>query len=128
MGIVSMGVYNPHMSLYPHTSIGSSISPCTSVCSPYTMFSIWHGDFRGYLYNPYVLGTFGWHQYICQAFLCLSVYPFAFQFIKVMPFAPHHCGLHLYWAGWLWMSAMLHAVVPFFVAFSLCLKFLLPQL
>ena len=34
-----------------------------------------------------------------------------------MPVATHHCGLLLYWIGCLWMSAILHAVVPFFVVF-----------
>ena len=34
-----------------------------------------------------------------------------------MPVAPHHCGFLLYWTGCLWMSAMLHAVVPFFAVF-----------
>ena len=28
------------------------------------------------------------------------------QFITVMPVAPHHCGLLLYWTGCLWLSAM----------------------
>ena len=32
-------------------------------------------------------------QYICQAFQCLFVHPFACQLITVMPVVPHHCGL-----------------------------------
>ena len=97
-------------------------TPCTSICSLYVM-GTW-----GHLYTPYVLESFGGHQYICQAFLCLSVHPFASQFITVIPVAPHHCGLFLYWTACLWMSAMLCAFVPFFVVFSLCLKLLQPQL
>ena len=34
-----------------------------------------------------------------------------------IPVTPHHCGWLPYWTGCLWMSAMLHAVVPFFVVF-----------
>ena len=41
----------------------------------------------------------------------------ASKFKTVIPVASHHCGLLLYWTGCLWMSAMLHAVVPFFVVF-----------
>ena len=103
-----------HMPLHtPHT------------CSPYTICS------------PYVMGTWraskhpiclGGNQYICQASLCLSVCPFSSQFITVIPVAPHHCGLLLYWTGCLWMSAMLNTVVPVFVVFLSCLKLLLPWL
>ena len=63
------------------------------------------------------LGVFWVHQYIFQAFLCLSGHPFPSQFITDILVAPHHCRLLLYWTGWLWISAMLHAVVPFFVVF-----------
>ena len=62
----------------------------------------------GYLYNS-VMGSFWEHQNIFQAFLCLSVHPFALQFIT-QPVALHHCGSLLYWTGCLWMYAMLHAV------------------
>ena len=83
---------------------------------------------REHLYTLYVLGPFGGHQYICQAFLCLSVHPFAPQFITVIPVALHHYGLLLYWTGCLWMSAMLHAIVPFFEVLPWCLMFLQPWL
>ena len=81
----------------------------------------------GHLYTPYVLGSFGERGVSghLSGILCLMVHPFASHFITVIPVAPHHCRLLLYWTGSLWMSAMLHAVVPFFVVFSLCLKFLL---
>ena len=86
-------------------------NPSTSISSPYVM-GTW-----GHLYTQYVLGSFGGHQYICQAFCCLSIHPFASQFITVMPVAPHLCGLLLYWMECLLMSGMLHAVVPFFAVF-----------
>ena len=51
------------------------------------MFPLYHmfpcvKGLGGHLYTPYVLGSFWGHQYICQAFLCLSVHPFASQFIS----------------------------------------------
>ena len=72
------------------------------------------------------MGTRG---HICTSvrYFCVST-SIASHFLTVIPVAPHHCGLLLYWTGCLWMSAMLHAVVPFFVVFSLCLKPLLPWL
>ena len=92
------------------------------ICMPtytpcmFPFFSICHGDSGG-IYIPNMSLVFWGDQYICQAFQCLSVYPFASQFIIFMPATAHHCGLLLYWTGCLWMSAMLHAVVPFFVVF-----------
>ena len=80
------------------------------------MSPIWYGDLGACVY-PICLGVFWGHQYIFQAFLCLLVHPVASQFITVIPVASHHYGLLLYWTGWLWMSAMLHAVVHLFVVF-----------
>ena len=80
------------------------------------VFPICHGDL-GASVHPIWFGVFGGHQYICQAFWCLSVHTFVSQLITFMPIFPHHCGLLLYWTGCLWMSAMLLAVVPFFVVF-----------
>ena len=91
-------------------------TPCTSVCSLYTMCSPYVMGTWGHLYTLYVLGSWG-HQYIFQTFQCLSGHPFASQFIMVMLGTLHHWGLLLYWTGCLWMSTMLHAVVPFFVVF-----------
>ena len=95
--------------------------------SPYTMFPKCHGDFGGHLYTPYVLESWGASVHLSGISVSVntSVAP---QFITVIPVAPHHCGLLLYWPGCLWMSAMLCAVVPFFVVFSLCLKLLLSWL
>ena len=91
----------------------------------YHILPICHGNF-GVIYTPHMsLGLLEGDKYICQTFLCLPVHPFASQFITVIPAAPHHCGLLLYWTGCLWMSVILHAVVPFFAVFSLCLKPLL---
>ena len=111
-----------HMPPYGYTPV-HLYAPCTSVCPihpvhqyvlsiPYVPHMSW--KLWGHLYTPYV-GVFWRHQYICQAFLCLSVHPFASQFITVIPVASHDCGLLLYWTGCLWMSGTLHAVVPFFV-------------
>ena len=54
--------------------------PCTSVCSPSTICSPYVMGTYGGSVHLYVLGSLGGHQYICQAFLCLSVHPFASQF------------------------------------------------
>ena len=89
--VIAICPYTPYicMPLYTH---------CTSVCSLYTyvthVMGIW-----GHLYTPYIWGSFGGHQDICWIFLCLSVHPFASQFITVIPVAPHHCGSLLYWTG-----------------------------
>ena len=110
-----------HMFVYPLYICMPLYHPVHLYVPPYHMFLICHGDF-GASVHPICLGVFGGHQYICQAFLCLSVPAFASQFITVILIASHHCRLHPYWTGFLWMSAMLHAVVPFFVVFSLCLN------
>ena len=101
--------YSPHTSVCPYPLYICMFS--FTICSPYAMGT------RRHLYTPYVLGSFGGHHYIYQAFMCLSVHPFAPQFITDILVAPHHCGLLLHWTGFLWMCAMLHAVVPFFVVF-----------
>ena len=108
---ICMPLYPLYICMFPHT-----------ICSPYVMGTLEH------LYTQKVFGSFEGHQYICNAFLCLSVHTFASQLITVIPVDPHNCGLLLYWIGCLWMSTMLHAVVAFFVVFSLSLKLLLPQL
>ena len=93
-------------------------TPCTSLCSPYTICSSYViGCLVWPLYTPYDLGSFGGHQDFSQAFLCLSVHEFASQFITVIPFAHHHCGLLLYWTVYILMSAMFHAAVSSFVVF-----------
>ena len=114
----SIHLYSPHVLYAPCMSIHPLYicmphTPCTSVCS---MFPIWHRDL-GASVHPICLGVFLECQYICHAFHCLLVHPFASQFITVMPVAPHHCGLLLCWTECLWMSAMFHAVFPFFIVF-----------
>ena len=69
--------YMPYVHRLPSTSICSSVHP-------YVLHIL--------LCSPYVMGSWG-HQYICQGFLSLLVYPFAAQFIMVIPVAPHHCWL-----------------------------------
>ena len=86
---------------------------CTSVCCPYSICSPYVMGTWGASIQPICLGVFGGHQYICQAFLWLSVHPFASKFITVILAASHHCGLLLYWTGCQLMSALL----PFFVVF-----------
>ena len=133
MGFVSLGdVCAPHMAVCPiHLYACIDLyAPCMSKQPPDICMSQYPSvHLYIFLCSPYVMGTlrasvhptclwiFRGHQYICQEFWCLSVHPFAHQLITVMPGAPHHCGLLLYWTGCLLMSAMLHSVVPFFVVF-----------
>ena len=65
--------------------------------------------------------------YAPHTFLSICMFPLYYMFPKCHGdfVTPHHCGLLLYWPGCLWMSAMLHGVVPFFAVFSLCLELLL---
>ena len=75
MGVVSIGgICTPHIHLYAlHT-------PCTSVCSPYTIYSPYVMGLGGHLYTPYVLGVF-WGASVhlsdisvsTDASICLSV-------------------------------------------------------
>ena len=122
-GGVSLGVsVHPHTSvhhLYVHMPLYLWMPPyicmppyplyiCMfSLCSPYVIVT-WEASV-----HLICLGIF-WEILVFQ---CWSVHPFATQFITVMPFASHHCGLLLYWTGYLWVSAMLHVLVPFFVVF-----------
>ena len=93
----------------------------------YHMFPICQGDL-GPSVHPICLGVFwGPSRHLSGISVSIST-SIASQFITFIPVAVHHCGLLLYWNGCLWMSDMLHAVVPFFVVFSLCLKLLLPWL
>ena len=79
------------------------------------VFPICHGDMGG-ICNPICFGVFGEHQYICQHFgvcqyiICLSVH------ISHASCSPS-LWVASYWTGCLWMSALLHAVVCFFVVF-----------
>ena len=108
---------HPYAPIYPYAPIHLYASyPCVFVCSPYPICS------------PYVMGTGG----ICTPYMSWSLWgtsvhlsgilvsvstSIASTFITAMPVALHYCQLLLYWTGCLWMSAMLHAVVPFFVVF-----------
>ena len=103
----------PYIYMPLHTPVHLYVPPIQYV--PHVSLDI------GGICTPLCFGVFRGHQYICQAFLCLSVHPFASQLITVIPVAPHHCGLLLYWTGCLWIAAMLHAVVPFFVVAMLLL-------
>ena len=110
-------------------------TPCMSVCCHtftvhlyvplYHMFPTFCGNL-GAPVHPICLGVFRSdqstvrHFCACQYIHCLSVHN--------SHISPSQSMLLLYWTGCLWMSAMLHAVVPFFVVFSLCVKLLLPQL
>ena len=70
----------------------------------------------GNLYTPYNLGSFGGISTSVRHFgVCWYIHYLSVQ--KSHASAPHHCGFLLYWTWCLWMSAMLHAVVPFFVVF-----------
>ena len=104
----SIHLYAPCTPVCPHT-------PCTSVCSPYTICSPYVIGTCGASVHPICLGVF-WGLSVHLSGILVSVSTStASQFITVRPVAPHHCGLLLYWTGCLWMSAMLHAVCPFFV-------------
>ena len=114
--------------------LSSHMYPYTSYTFPvhlYASYTICSLNVMGTLgvesVHPYVLGSFG--PLVHLSGISVSVITsIVSQFITAIPVAPHHCGLLLYWTGCLWMSAMLHTVVPFFVVFSLCLKLLLPWL
>ena len=78
--------------------------------------------------HPYVMGSFGGLSVHLSGIsvsvstsICLSVHNSHTSYSPSLWVAS-------YWTGCPWMSAMLHAIVPFFVVFSLCLKLLLPQL
>ena len=112
-------VYPLYICTPPICSDAPCISKCThtSVCSHAPMCVS-----RGYLHmiwrhlnTSYVWGLRG-HQYIFQAFWCLSVHPL---FLSLW--------VASYWTGYFWMSVTLHAFVPFFVI-SLCFMSLLPWL
>ena len=90
--------------MHLYISLYISMSPHTSICF------------------PYIMGTFWGELYICQTFLCLSLHPFAPQFITVIPATHYDCGsfsvpicseycffLH-YLTGWLQMYVQAHAV------------------
>ena len=82
----------PHTSIHHHTTICPSIPPYICMFPLYCMFLICHGDSGASVHPMY--------QYICQAFLCLSVHPFASQFISHTSCSPS------LWAASLldWMS------------------------
>ena len=126
-GLLSIGgIHTPNTSVCPHVCTSPYIHappyPNTSVCSPIPYVPHMSLVLGGNLYTP-CLGVFwGASVDICQAFLCLSLHPFASQFTTVILAVLQHYGLLLYWTGCLWMSARLHAVVPFYAVFSLCLK------
>ena len=65
-------LYAPYICTPPYIQILLH-TPCTSVCSPYTICSPYVMKTWGHLYTSYVLGSFGGHQYICQAF-CICQY------------------------------------------------------
>ena len=116
-----MSVCHLHICMPPYL-------PFTPVCLPILYVTKCHGDFGGHLYTPYVLGSLGEASVHLSGISKSISTPIASPFITVIAVAPHQCGLLLYWTGCLWMSAMLHAVVPIFVVFSSYLKLLLPQL
>ena len=76
-GVVSISMPFVH----PHISICPFIPPCTSVCPLCTPMSwgLW-----GILYILTCLGVFGGISASVRAFLCVSVHPFASQFITVI--------------------------------------------
>ena len=104
----------PHTSIHPHMSVLLPYSPVHLCVLPIPYVPHMSGRLQGHLYTPYILGSLRDVSTSVRHFSVL-VHPFASQFITVMPVAPHYYGLHLYWTGCLWMSAMLHTVIPFFV-------------
>ena len=95
-----------------------------SVCPPYPlyicMFSLYHMFPLSWGLRDICTTLMSWgllediSTSVRHLFVSTS---FTSQFITAIPVAPHYCGLLLYWTACLWMSAMLHAVVPFIVVF-----------
>ena len=126
MGVVNIGGIHTHpcMSIHPHTSICPSIPPCTSICfSLYHMFPICHGDLGASL-HPMSWVFLGCISMSIRNF-CICWYIHCFSIHN----SHTRCSPSLWVVSLLdWIPAMLHAVVPFFVVFSLCFKLLLPWL
>ena len=107
-------------SIHLHIALYICMVPYT-ICSPYVM-GTWETSV-----HPICLGVRGASVHLSGIFVSVGT-SIASQFMTVIPVALHHGGLLLYWTECLWMSTMLHAVVPLLVVFPLCLKLLLLQL